>query len=189
MSTTRPIWERIPQAEKVFDRFHVMMLAGGAFEVVRKEVASEAGGLGRGGMWALRGNAERLSEAMSEIRNRLVKERAKNLREFLRDLWNYASRDLAELHFESWYSWARRSRLTSFKKLAITLKEHWDGILAYYENWTTSAAIEAINGKLQLARKRARGYRNFENFRAIAYWFAGDLRVATNLPKPLPDLF
>jgi transposase len=171
-----------------------MMLAGEAFEVVRKEVASEAGGLGKGGMWALRGNAERLSEAISEIRNRPVKDhrklgRAMNLREFLRELWNYASRELAEAHFESWYSWARRCRLGSFKKLSITLKEHWDGILDYYENWTTIAAIEAIKGKLQLARKRARGYCNFENFRAIAYWIAGEIQVATNLPKPLPDKF
>ncbi len=186
--------EHLPQAEKVFDRFHVMMLAGEAFDKVRKEVSREAGGLGRGGMWALRGNAERLSEEMRAIRERLVKEhsklgRAMNLREFLRDLWNYADRELAESHFEHWYSWARRCRLEPFKKLAKTLKKHWDGILAYYENWTTSAAIEAINGKLQLARKRARGYRNFDNFRAISYWIAGDIQVATNLPKPLPQPF
>jgi transposase len=186
--------EHLPQAEKVFDRFHVMMLTGEAFDKVRKEVSREAGGLGRGGMWALRGNAERLSEEMRAIRERLVKEhsklgRAMNLREFLRDLWNYADRELAESHFEHWYSWARRCRLEPFKKLAKTLKKHWDGILAYYENWTTSAAIEAINGKLQLARKRARGYRNFDNFRAISYWIAGDIQVATNLPKPLPQPF
>ncbi len=49
------------------------------------------------------------------------------------------------------------------------------GILGYYGNYTTSAAIEAVNGLLQLARRRARGYRRFENFRAIAYWIAGGL--------------
>lgn len=60
---------------------------------------------------------------------------------------------------------------------------------SYYDNWTTSAAIEAINGKLQLARKRARGYRNFESFQAIAYWIAGEIKVATDLPNPLPETF
>ncbi len=112
-----------------------------------------------------------------------------NLREFLRDLWGYATIDLAEAHFKSWYSWARRSRLEPFKKVAKTLKDHWDGILAYYDNWTTSAAIEAINGKLQLARKRARGYRNFESFQAIAYWIAGEIKVATDFPNRLPETF
>jgi transposase len=52
-----------------------------------------------------------------------------------------------------------------------------EGILGYYRNYTTSAAIEAINGLLQLARRRARGYRRFENFRAIAYWIAGSLKI------------
>lgn len=56
-----------------------------------------------------------------------------------------------------------------FVKLARSLRKHMEGILGYYRHYTTSAAIEAVNGLLQLARRRARGYRRFENFRAIAY--------------------
>ena len=89
----------------------------------------------------------------------------------------------AGIHGQDGAAWNRS------KKVAKTLKDHWDGILAYYDNWTTSAAIEAINGKLQLARKRARGYRNFESFQAIAYWIAGEIKVATDLPNPLPETF
>ena len=39
-----------------------------------------------------------------------------------------------------------------------------------------------MNTRLQLARRKARGYRNFKNFRAIAYWIAGDLdlKLATH---------
>ena len=48
----------------------------------------------------------------------------------------------------------------------------------------TSAAIEAINGLLQLARRRARGYRRFENFRAIAYWIAGSLKSMAIQTQP-----
>lgn len=188
------VTEHLPEAQMVLDRFHVMMLAGKAFDKVRKEVARENGGLGRGGMWALRGNEERLSESMVEIRRQLLKEhsklnRAMNLRECLRDLWIYADREQAEEHFQWWYQWARRCRLEPFKKLAKTLKDHWDGIVAYFDNYTTSAMIEAINGKLQLARKRAYGYRSFRNFRAIALWIAGDLSPASDLPNPLPEPF
>ncbi len=45
------------------------------------------------------------------------------------------------------------------------------------ETITTSAAIEAVNGLLQLARRRARGYRTFINFQAMAYWIAGGLDI------------
>ncbi len=52
-----------------------------------------------------------------------------------------------------------------------------DGILGCYNNYTTSAAIEAVNGLLQLASRRARGYRTFRNFQAMAYWIAGGLTL------------
>jgi len=184
----------LPDARRVFDHFHVMQLAGEAFDEVRKEAAREAGGLGRGSMWALRGNADRLSDENLRLREQLCRQygkigRAMGLREGLQDLWNYDKREAAADHFGWWYSWARRSRLPSFKKLAKTLAKHLEGILNYYHNWTTSALIESINGKLQLARKRARGYRNIDNFRAIAYWIAGGLQPATGLPNPTPQPF
>jgi transposase len=72
-------------------------------------------------------------------------------------------------------SWCVRSRMKPFVKLGHTLKRHIDGILGYFKNHTTSAAIEAVNGLLQLARRSARGYRTFRNYQAIAYWIAGDL--------------
>jgi hypothetical protein len=34
-----------------------------------------------------------------------------------------------------------------------------------------------ITGKLQLARRKARGNHNFANSRVIAYWIAGDLET------------
>jgi transposase len=74
-------------------------------------------------------------------------------------------------------SWCATSRMKPFVKLARSLRSHMEGILGYYRNYTTSAAIEAINGLLQLARRRERGYRRFENFRAIAYWIAGSLKI------------
>lgn len=92
-------------------------------------------------------------------------------------MWNYQLREDADEHLRSVISWCRRSRLKPFVKLAKTLKSHLDGILGYFKNYTTSAAIEAVNGLLQLARRRARGYRTFRNFRAMAYWIAGGLSI------------
>ena len=184
----------LPNAKKVFDRYHVMALAGEALDAVRKEVALEVGGLEKGALWALRGNASRLGEEKLEQRERLCREhkklgRAMALKEFLADTWRYAEREDAREHLDAVISWASRCRLEPFKKLARTLRKHSDGILDYYHHWTTSAVIEAIYGKLQLARRRARGYRNWENFRAIAYWIAGDLKLTASLPDPIPQPF
>lgn len=174
--------EHLPAAAICFDRFHVMKLCGEAGDQVRKEVAAACGGLPRGSLWSLRGNAERLSDSATRLREDLMREyreigRAMALREYLQDLWKYATRDLAEDHLRSFCSWAQRSRLKPFVRLARTLRKHWDGILNYFNHYATSALIESMNSRLQLARRRARGYRNFRNFRAIAYWTAGDLNL------------
>lgn len=181
------IGKHLPKAAICFDRFHVMKLCGEACDRVRREVAAATGGLERGGMWALRGNEQRLSKSALNLRHELMRKhkeigRAMTLREFLQDLWKYVHRGDAEAHLRSFCSWAQRSRLQPFVKLARTLRKHWDGILNYYQHYSTSALIESMNTRLQLARRKARGYRNFSNFRAIAYWIAGDLdlKLATH---------
>jgi Transposase len=111
-------------------------------------------------------------ESLDEIRKQVS-------REFLADLWNYQTRGDAEPHLGVVICWCCRSRMQPFVKLGKTLKRHMDGILGYFNNYTTSAVIEAINGLLQLARRRARGYQTFRKFQAMAYWIAGGLTIQT----------
>ena len=85
---------------------------------------------------------------------------------------------------QRWCQWATRSRLAPFKKLAQTIRQYWAGIVSYFECRITQGAIEAINGIIQLAKRRARGFRNFLYLRTIAYWVAGQLKA--NLPSYLP---
>ena len=74
-----------------------------------------------------------------------------------------------------WCNWASRSRLKPFEQVAKSLKRHWDGIVAFMETRLTNAAMEAVNGILQLAKRMARGFRNFNYFRIMAYLKAGRL--------------
>lgn len=176
--------DELPKAAVSFDRYHVMANFGKAFEAVRKEVAREAGGLGKGAMWALRGNERRLGEEAKAQREDLCKRfsklgRALAMREFLQDTWRYTTRKHAEEHLEKFCAWAQRSRMKPFVKFGRQIRTHWEGILGYYPDYLTSGAMESINAKLALARRRARGFRNFENFRAIAYWIAGELPIAS----------
>jgi transposase len=173
--------DHLPQAQVVFDRFHVMQLAGRAVDEVRKQLRGQGADM-KGALWALRGNEGTLSQQQRELRQDLCarhKElgRAMALRESLQDMWEWPGAASAQMHLKDWCCWAARSRLPAFRKLAQTIKSHWEGILAYYPQRITSAAIESINGLIQTARRRARGFRNFENLKAICYWMAGDLNL------------
>jgi transposase len=182
--------EHLPEAKVVFDRFHVMKLAGEAVDAVRRALRAQGADL-KGAMWALRGNWQSLKQEQRELRLDLCarhKElgRALALRESLQETWQWPGSASAALHLKGWCSWAARSRLVPFQKLARTIKAHWDGILALFPHHVTSAAIEAINGIIQTARRRARGFRNFLNLQAICYWMAGRLTLSTPSPFAHP---
>lgn len=174
----------LPGAGKVFDRFHIMMLAGKALDEVRRGLHAQGAGL-KDARWAILGNSWNMGEERQQMRRSVCEQypklgRAMGLRESLQDVLGERS----EEGLKWWCGWASRSRLEPFRKLARTLKRHWDGVLGYFQTGITSAAIEAINGKIQLAKRMAKGFRNFEFFRAISYLKAASLDLEIPPLKP-----
>src|SRR3984957_1988936 len=170
-----------PQARIVFDKFHVMVLAGKALEEVRLQLQREGAQL-KGAMWTLRGNAWNLSPERQAHRKDLCRQytqlgRAMSLRDTLQAIYTNSDRPLAEAELRGWGGWAARSRLWSFRHLAMTVRALWDGILAYFDTKLTSGAIEAVNGIIQLGKRMARGFRKFVYFRTAAYLRAGQLNL------------
>ncbi len=47
-------------------------------------------------------------------------------------------------------------------KVAKSIKKHWDGLIAYIETRLTNGPMEAINGIIQTAKRKARGFKTFE---------------------------
>jgi transposase len=169
--------DHLPQARIVFDRFHLMQMAGKALDEVRKELRREGADL-TGALWALRGNEWTRTEEQTTLRRELCQQypklgRAMMLRETLQDI--LAGEDPEALRW--WVTRARRSRLAPFRKLADSVMEHWEGIVAFLETRVTNGVIEAINGLLQLAKRLARGFRSFRNFRLMALLKAGRLQL------------
>jgi len=62
--------------------------------------------------------------------------------------------------------------LNLFAGVVNTIKSHWRGIINYIE----SRINNGINAKIQLAKKRARGYRNTTNFINMIYFICGKLK-------------
>ena len=175
-----------PQAEIVFDRFHLMQMARQALDEVHKELARQGADL-KGSLWALRGNEWTRSEEQRQQRSALCNRypklgRAIGLRDMLQDV--LADEDEEALRW--WCKRAKLSRLEPFRELACSIQKHWCGVVAFLKTRLTNGAIEAVNGLLQLAKRLARGFRSLRYFRIMAYLKAAGLHL--NLPSLKPAL-
>ena len=120
------------------------------------------------------------AEAMHWLqRANLKSARAWRLKMALREVYARArthnDADKAAVDLGQWISWARRSRLESFKRLGATLKAHFDAVVRGMLDHRSNAFVEAMNGLMQQAKRAARGFRTAANFIAIAYLRLGKL--------------
>jgi transposase len=187
-----PISERCPRAVLCVDPFHVVMLATDALDDVRREVWNEARKAGNltpardltGARFAVWKNPENLTDRqrakLSMIQQTNAKlYRAYLLKEQLRQIYRVSAAHAEEL-LDGWLQWARRSRLPSFVKLARTITDQHDGIIAAIQHGLSNARIEQINTQIRLIARRAFGFHSPAPLIALAM-----LKLAGLCP-PLP---
>jgi transposase len=192
----------LPGAQISYDRFHVIAMAHEAMDKERRaemreqpQAVSQALGdepkLVQGLAWAMRRNADgwsaRQTHAMHWLqRSTLKMARAWRLKVALQAVYaaavqsNDAAKASADL--KGWISWARRSRLDEFKKLAASLSERFDAVVRGMLDNRSNAYVEAMNGLLQQAKRAARGFKTAANFIAIAYLRMSKLKHLPNNP-------
>ena len=184
------IGQSLPNAQISYDRFHVVALANAAMDEVRRdEMRSSAAKVReavgtqnkktlRQLLWGMRKNPAGWTDAQLAAmhwlqRSTLKSARAWRLRQALRLVYQEAVASNCEVvahgAMQKWLSWARRSRLEPFKRLANTLKTHLGGVVRGMLDGRSNAYVEAMNGLLQQTKTAARGFRNIENFIAMAY--------------------
>jgi transposase len=157
-----------PQAQIIFDRFHVQRLAQDAVDQVRREqVRSLAGSADAGTLkktrWALLKNPWNLSavegDKLAEVqRTNRPLYRAYLLKETLAEIFNRRQVGVAREKFVAWCGWAARSRLAPFKKLSKTIRRHLDGVLAFIATGLSNGPTEGLNGKIRTLTRRAYGF-------------------------------
>ena len=140
----------------------------------------------KGSRYAFLKNPENLTEKQDETLTRLCNYRLKTARAYLiklalQDVSFATTREDAQGRLKAWYSWAIRSQIDQIKKVAKTVKNHWNGILAWFDSQLSNRFLEAVNGRIQAAKRRARGYRSTKNLINRAYLIAGklDFRLPT----------
>ena len=74
--------------------------------------------------------------------------------------------------FQDWIEKVEATSLKEMKVAARTIKRHLGGIINYFQNGATNAAIESFHAKLKLFRQRIRGVvdKSFFFFRIIQYF-------------------
>ena len=71
-----------------------------------------------------------------------------------------------------------RSRLEPLKKVARMMRRHEQALLSYAVHRITNACAEGFNSAIQLIKANARGFRNFDNYRARILFHCGRLDVS-----------
>ena len=170
--------EHLPDAKITFDKFHVVKEVNKAMDELRK--------LERIGNDMLKGHkytflTNKISPKIETERDLLMEMYPKlgegyRLVQLFKDFWDIEDKEEAEGYLAFWCDVAMDTGIFPFRTVVKTIKAHWSGIINYIESKINNGILEGINSKIQLAKKRARGYRNMDNFISMIYFTCSKLK-------------
>jgi transposase len=182
------------QAKIIFDRFHVQRLAHDAVDEVRRAEVRESRGTEGAKVlkrtrFILHKNPWNLSNIEGERLAQLQRTnkpiyRAYLLKEGLAGILDALDVDIARIKLRDWIGWATKSRLEPFKKLARTIKEHFDGILAYIPLRLNNGRTEGMNGKIRVITRRSYGLHSASNLIALIFLCCSGISLLPVLKVP-----
>ncbi len=170
--------EHAPQAQILFDRFHIVKHLNEAVDEVRRSLMRELSLKERvtfkGTRWLLLKNPWNLNQSQKERLSTLVRwnsplVRAWYLKEVFQLFWTYRQPWRAEQHLRKWMNSAMRSKLQPFKSFVRMLRSHLDGILPWTKLRLSNGAVEGMNNKIKSISHRSFGFRSSKNFIAAIY--------------------
>lgn len=164
----KAVTECSPQAQIVFDRFHVQRMVQDAVDEVRRDEVRAATSVVekkqlKGTRWPLLKSFWNLSLFDSNRLSSLQRDnkrlyRAYLLKEAMVGVLDCRYEVRARQKLDEWIRWARRSRLEPFKRVAATVRDHADGILAYVRSGLSNGRTEGLNGKARTLTRRSYGF-------------------------------
>lgn len=163
--------EKAPQAQIVFDRFHVQKLVNDALDQTRREewrrmreVAEEEDAKDVKGLrWSLLKNPWNLTPKQEDRLSTLQRDnkrlyRAYLLKESFADILDRHQPNVVREKLKDWLGWASRSRLAEFVRVARTIRKHLDDIVAYIRWGLTNGIVEGLHNKVRVITHRAYGF-------------------------------
>ncbi len=165
-----------PQANILFDKFHIMSHLGDALDTVRKREYARLSGKDRrfikGQKYTLLSHRENLTlDGRRALQQLLAANKRLNtaylLKESFGQLWDYRREGWARRFFENWKAALKWQRLNPYEQFAAMIERHWEGIAAYCreENKVSLGFVEGLNNKIRVIQRRAYGLRDEEYLR------------------------
>jgi transposase len=189
----KAIRDAIPNAEVCFDPFHVVRLAQRAVDQVRRDEwnahersHTKTGRWIKGTRWSLLKSPQKQSieqlTLLAEVQaaNKPLY-RAFLLKEELRVLYQLDDPRLAPAHLDAWLAWASRAKLDPFIKLARTIRQHRDGILAAIRLGLNNGRLEGLNSRIRLISHRSFGFHSAQPLIALIYLCCAGITI--DLPR------
>ena len=170
--------DHAPQAQILFDRFHVVKHLQEAVDEVRRSEMRRLTGQEKvtfkSTRWLLLKNPWNLTSEQKERLSTLVRwnspiVRAYYLKESFQLFWEYKQEKRAQDLLSKWMNSAMCSRLEPFKKFVRMLRSHLSGILPWTKLRLSNGAVEGMNNKIKSISHRSFGFRNVQYFIAAIY--------------------
>lgn len=178
--------ECIPNADVVFDKFHVTQHLGKAVDLTRRQEQRKLMKTDRAAAEAMKHskylflfNLENLNPErvvrFAEARA-AAQETAKawECKEVFQSFWASPTVADGKRYLENWIAHAKKTGGSAMRKVAEMLERKFEGVLNYLKHRITNALAESLNAKIQLLKSTARGFRSFQNYRInILFYFGG----------------
>lgn len=185
--------QQLGNAAIVFDPFHVSALVSQAVDEVRRKEAqsedAETKAALKKSLYLFRKNPENLSEKeqsrLDELDlKHLATGQAYMMRLELRDIYRRAkTEEQARYRLDSWVNWVRAKCekfgecLKPMAKVASTIEQHFEGILAHWQGGLSTAFLEGLNSVFSAVKRKARGYKSSVYMITMLYFVAGKLNI------------
>jgi len=167
--------EKLPHAEIVIDRFHVMKNLNDCLTITRREIcrlsSKEDKAKLKGCRWILVKNMEDLT-LMEQEKLEIVYETSLELKqahvlkeEFRRIFEEEDHKENASKALEDWVNRVVQSGLKGLEKFLTTLSNWKDSILNYFNGKVTNGFAEGMNNKIKLIKRKGFGFTNHKHFR------------------------
>ncbi len=160
-----------PNADIVFDKFHVSKKINEALDAVRKKEFGKADKEQRKIMkkkrFVILKRNKNLKEEEKETIGALKEKNdtlytAYLLKEQVLDIFEEKEEKTANERFEKWFENVISSGVSQFEEPVKTIKRYFYGIQNYFKHHVTNAGAEGINNKINVIKRKAYGYRDLE---------------------------
>lgn len=163
--------ENLPNAEIVFDRFHIMQNLNDVIDQVRREEWRRAHeqdkAVIKGQRYNLFRNPENQTEKQKSDLKRLLAMNANLstvylIASALRRLWEYRQPASAAKYFDQWIRWAMESGVAALVRFAKNLASVREHVLSYFKYRITQGPLESFNNTVSRLIHRACGVSNLD---------------------------